>query len=414
MEPPPPPARRPRLGLLPRVLLAIVLGILVGLVAPDWLTRTMATFNGLFSNFLGFVIPLIILGLIAPAIGELGRGAGKWLALTAGIAYTSTVLAGLLGFGVSMAVLPGLLEGRGAPEVANPEDALLSPWFEIEMDPAFGVMTALLLAFTLGVGMTLVKGDTLQRGFEEFREIVNKVISGIIIPLLPVYILGVFLNMTAGGEVWRVISTFAGVVLMVFVLTAVLLLAQFGVAGALSSRNPLVLLKNMLPAYATALGTSSSAATIPVTLRQTLKNGVSEPVASFVIPLCATIHLAGSMVKLTCFSVAVMLLSGQDVATGTMIGFILLLGIMMIAAPGVPGGAVMAAVALLESNLGFNESQVGLMIATYIAIDSFGTATNVTGDGAIAQIVDRLARMRGFRRTDADEQPAAGAEIAPA
>ncbi len=387
-------------GLLPRILLAIALGIIVGQFAPTWLTRTVVTFNGLFSNFLGFVIPLIIVGLIAPAIGELGRGAGKWLGLTAAIAYASTLFAGFLGYGVSMAVLPGLLRGREAVDLSNPEDALLAPWFEVEMAPAFGVMTALLLAFTVGVGMTLVKGDTLQRGFVEFREIVNMVIRSIIIPLLPLYIFGVFLNMTAAGEVWKVITTFSGVIAMVFALTVVLLLIQFGVAGALSGKNPLVLLKNMLPAYATALGTSSSAATIPVTLRQTLRNGVSEPVASFVVPLCATIHLAGSTVKLTCFSIAVMLLSGMDVSFGTMAGFILLLGIMMIAAPGVPGGAVMAAVALMQSNLGFNEAQVGLMIATYIAIDSFGTATNVTGDGAIAQIVDRFARKRGFGRGD--------------
>lgn len=397
------PSRSRWFGLLPRIVLAIVLGILVGRIAPEALTRTVATFNGLFSSFLGFVIPLIILGLIAPAIGELGRGAGKWLALTAALAYGSTLFAGFLGYAVSSALLPGLLRGRSAPQLGNPEDALLAPWFEIEMDPAFGVMTALLLAFTVGVGMTMVKGDTLQRGFEEFREIVNKVISGIIIPLLPVYIFGVFLNMTAAGEVWNVITTFSGVILLVFALTVALLLMQFGVAGAVSGRNPLVLLKNMLPAYATALGTSSSAATIPVTLRQSLKNGVSEPVASFVVPLCATIHLAGSTVKLTCFSMAVMMLSGMEVHPGTMVGFILLLGIMMIAAPGVPGGAVMAAVALMESNLGFNEAQVGLMIATYIAIDSFGTATNVTGDGAIAQVVDRLARNRGFGRHGQEE-----------
>ncbi|WP_141494435.1 dicarboxylate/amino acid:cation symporter [Kytococcus schroeteri] len=397
------PSRSRWFGLLPRIVLAIVLGILVGRIAPEALTRTVATFNGLFSNFLGFVIPLIILGLIAPAIGELGRGAGKWLALTAALAYGSTLFAGFLGYAVSSAVLPDLLRGRSTPQLGNPEDALLAPWFEIEMDPAFGVMTALLLAFTVGVGMTMIKGDTLHRGFEEFREIVNKVISGIIIPLLPVYIFGVFLNMTAAGEVWNVITTFSGVILLVFALTVALLLMQFGVAGAVSGRNPLVLLKNMLPAYATALGTSSSAATIPVTLRQSLKNGVSEPVASFVVPLCATIHLAGSTVKLTCFSMAVMMLSGMEVHPGTMVGFILLLGIMMIAAPGVPGGAVMAAVALMESNLGFNEAQVGLMIATYIAIDSFGTATNVTGDGAIAQVVDRLARNRGFGRHGQEE-----------
>ena len=200
--------------------------------------------------------------------------------------------------------------------------------------------------------------------------------------------------MTQGGQVLTVIATFLGVVVFVFILTWIMLLLQYLVAGAVARRNPLRMLSTMLPAYLTALGTSSSAATIPVTLRQSIKSGTSEPVASFAIPLCATIHLAGSTIKITCFSLAVMMLSDIPIDPALMVGFICMLGVMMVAAPGVPGGAIVTAAGLLQSMLGFNEAQVGLMIATYIAIDSFGTATNVTGDGAIAAIVDRIISRR--------------------
>ncbi|GAB2482863.1 dicarboxylate/amino acid:cation symporter [Luteococcus sediminum] len=384
-----------RLGLLTKILIAIVLGIACGLFFPAPLVRVFVTINGLFGNYLGFVIPLIILGLIAPAISELGAGAGKWLAVTTALAYGSTLFAGFVGYVVSMAVLPRVLEGKKVPGLSNPEDALFTPFFKVEMPPVMGVMSALLLAFVVGVALTVIKGDVVQRGLVEFREVIELVIVKTVIPLLPLYIFGIFCNMTAAGEVWNVITTFLGVIVMVLSLTIVLLLLQYGVAGALAHRNPLRMLKTLLPAYATALGTSSSAATIPVTLRQTIASGVSEPVASFVIPLCATIHLAGSTIKITCFSLAVMIIYGMPIHTGTIVGFIMLLGIMMVAAPGVPGGAIMTATALLTSQLGFNEAQVGLMIATYIAIDSFGTATNVTGDAAIATIVDTLVERDG-------------------
>lgn len=380
-----------KIGLLPRIGIAIVLGIVLGLFLPDAVTRVFVTFNGLFGNFLGFIIPLLILGLITPAISELGRGAGKWLAITAGVAYTSTVTAGLLAFAVSMALFPVMLEEGSFSEVANPEEGLLAAYFTVEMPPPFGVMTALLLAFVLGITLTIIEGETLERGFVEFRAIIEKVIAGIIIPLLPLYIFGIFLNMTAAGQVWEVITTFIGVILVVFAMTVVLLLLQFTLVGAVAGRNPIRSLLTMLPAYATALGTSSSAATIPVTLRQAIAMGVRRPVASFVVPLCATIHLAGSTTKIVSFSLAVMLLAGIEINVAIFIGFIFMLGITMVAAPGVPGGAIVTAAGLLSSMLGFTEPQVGLMIATYIAIDSFGTATNVTGDGAIALLIDKLA-----------------------
>lgn len=381
-----------KVGLLPRILIAIALGIVCGLFFPESVARVFVTFNGLFGNFLSFIIPLIIVALITPAISELGRGAGKWLGITAGIAYGSTLFAGFLALVVGMTVFPLMLRsGSGPGNLTNPEDALLTPYFTVEMTPVFGVMTALVLSFVIGVGLTLIEGDTMLKGFVEMRQIVERTISAIIIPLLPLYIFGVFLNMTVVGQVWSVITTFLGVILLVFALTVVVILVQYLLAGAISGRNPFKALATMMPAYATALGTSSSAATIPVTLRQAILAGVTPAVASFVIPLCATIHLAGSTVKITAFSLAIMVLSGMPVDVPLMVGFVFMLGITMVAAPGVPGGAIMTAAGLLSSMLGFTDPMVGLMIATYIAIDSFGTATNVTGDAAIAMVVDKLS-----------------------
>ncbi len=256
------------------------------------------------------------------------------------------------------------------------------------------VMPALILSFCVGLGITFLKGDTLQKAFLEFREIITMIIKSIIIPFLPLYIFGMFLSMSISGQVYSVIVLFLKVILVIFVLHILLLLIQFLIAGAISGRNPLKALKGMLPAYVTALGTSSSAATIPVTLQCAINNKVNPSIASFTVPLCATIHLAGSTMKITGFALAIQYFFGMPVDSASFIGFIFMLGIIMIAAPGVPGGAIMAAVGILQGILGFNEQMIGLMITLYIAVDSFGTACNVTGDGAIALIMDKLSRKK--------------------
>ena len=379
-----------------------MLGIICGLFFPEWAVRIFATFNGLFSNFLNFIIPLIIVGLITPAIPELGRGAGKWLAVTAAIAYGSTLFAGFLGYGSAMLVLPHILGRADTSAITNPEKALSESFFTIEMDPVFGVMTALVLSFVVGVALTFVEGNVISRGMREFREIVNMVIRTLIMPLLPLFIFGIFLNMTAAGQAFAIISTFLGVIVFLFVMSTMLLIIQFVVASLFFKRSPWTMLTTMLPAYATALGTSSSAATIPVTLRQAIRMGVADPVASFVIPLCATIHLGGSTIKITIFALAIMMTFGMPITPGVVIGFIFMLGITMVAAPGVPGGAIMTAVGIIGSMLGFNEAQLGLIIALHSAVDSFGTATNVTGDGAIAAVMHRLITGKGYDATAAD------------
>lgn len=389
-------------SLLFRIIVAIILGIVCSFFFPDGLARVFVTFNGLFGNFLGFFIPVLIFALITPAIAGLGRGAGKWLAITTGIAYGSALVSGLISWGVATALYPWLLASQASVAAADIEEGALSPYISVEMPAPMQVMTALILAFVVGVAMTTVKSDTLFSGVADLRRVVMKVISSFIVPLLPIYIFGMFLSLGMNGNLASVLTAFAKVLLLAILMSFVLLTLQFLFAGTLATRNPFASLKNMMPAYFTALGTSSSAATIPVTYECARKNGVSQSVAGFVVPLCATIHLSGSMMKITLFAFAIMFMDGMDIPLATALGFILMLGVTMVAAPGVPGGAIMAAVGLLSSNLGFNDDQVALMIAAYIAIDSFGTACNVTGDGAIAMVVDKFAKG-AISRHDLDD-----------
>lgn len=384
--------RKLKVSLLAKVVIAIAAGVVFGQFMPGDVARLFVTFNSLFGNFLSFSIPLIILGLVTPAIGDLGKGAGRLLAITALIAYGSTIFSGFFTYFSSAAIFPSILPVNAElTAMENPGDFMLQPYFVVAMPPLMDVMTALLLSFTIGLGLSYITGNALRDAFGDFKQIITNLIEEVIIPLLPIHIFGIFLNMTVSGQVMSVISMFLKVIIVIFVLHVMLLLIQFTIAGLVAGKNPLRLLKNMLPAYATALGTQSSAATIPVTLAQAIKNGVRENIAIFTVPLCATIHLSGSTMKITACAMAIMYMSGEPVTFSALAGFIMMLGVTMVAAPGVPGGAIMAALGLLQSMLGFNETLQALMIALYIAMDSFGTACNVTGDGAIAVVVDKIA-----------------------
>ncbi|XKH50639.1 dicarboxylate/amino acid:cation symporter [Chryseomicrobium palamuruense] len=380
-----------KFGLLPRIILAIVLGIVLGSFVPENVVKFFATFNGLFGGFLGFAIPLIIIGFIVPGIAHLGKGAGKLLGVTATTAYVSTIIAGTLAFTVGSLLLPGFVENTTAGKVVNPGEALLGGFFELEIPPIMGVMSALIFAFVLGIGISATNSTNLRTIMDEFQRIIEKLITYVIIPLLPIHILGIFMNMTYGGQVQSILSVFAKVFILIIALHITMLVLQYTTAGVASGKNPFRLLRTMLPAYFTALGTQSSAATIPVTLQSAKKTGVNEKIAEFAVPLFATIHLSGSMITLVSCSMGVILLTGGAPSLSEMGPFILLLGVMMIAAPGVPGGAVMAAAGLLETMLGFDPTMVSLMIALYLAQDSFGTATNVTGDGALTVLLDKFS-----------------------
>ena len=378
-----------KIGLLGKILIAIALGVGLGLIAPAWMVRIFLTFNGIFSQFLGFAIPLIIVGLVAPAISDIGKTAGKMLLITVGIAYGSTVFAGIVSYLTGATLFPGMIQsGAALQEVASAAE--LAPYFTVTIPPLMNVMTALILAFTLGLGLAALESHTLKDAIHDFEQVIIKTIKSAIIPLLPLYIFGIFLNMTHVGQVFSILTVFIKIIGIIFLIHLGILILQFTIAGGFAKKNPFKLLWTMMPAYFTALGTQSSAATIPVTLEQTRKNGVSEEVAGFAIPLCATIHMSGSTLKIVACALALMIMQGMPYDFGMFFGFICMLGITMVAAPGVPGGAIMASLGLLQSMLGFGQEAQALMIALYIAMDSFGTACNVTGDGAIALIVDRI------------------------
>ena len=387
--------KKTKFGLLSRIAVAIILGIAIGGAVPSEFIRGVNTFTSVFDQFIKFMVPLIIVGLVAPAIAETGRSAGKMLLWTVSIAYVSTLFAGFLGYFVSAAAFPSLVSADAAK--ATEEAAkTFAPYVAVKIPPMLDVMSALVMSFIMGLGMIFAESDVLKRGFVEFRTIITKAISVALVPPLPFYIFGIFLDMTAAGKTKTVLSAFAAIIAVFTLLTFVVILVQFCIAGAIARKNPIKAIYTMLPAYLTALGTSSSAATIPVTRAQTINNGVCPKTADFVVPLCATVHLAGSTVKLVSCAVALLLMAGStsQINFATFAGFIAMIGIVTVAAPGVPGGAVMAALGILESMLGFNQAQLALMITLYVATDSIGTACNITGDGAIAMIMDRISPNR--------------------
>ena len=394
-----PTKKKFKLGLLPMIIIAILLGVGAGYIFPDWLSRIFVTFNSIFSEFLNFTIPLIIIGFVSPAIAEIGNTAGKMLVATVIIAYVETICSGLISYFTGVAFFPGLItHASGAGAAITDAAKALTPYFVIEFPEIMTVMSALVLSFILGLGTASLRSTAMRSWLVDLRDIIQMVIRNCIVPLLPIYIFGIFLNMTVSGQVGPVMSTFAKIIIVIFIIHIVVLLLQYAVAALFAtgriSRNPLTLLRTMLPAYFTALGTQSSAATIPVTLKQTIKMGVDEDVAGFTIPLCATIHLSGSTLKIVACALALMMMQGHPYGLNIFIGFIAMLGITMVAAPGVPGGAIMASLGILSSMLGFSEADCALMIALYITMDSFGTACNVTGDGSIAVIVNRFFGRR--------------------
>lgn len=393
--------KRVKFGLLPRIIVAIILGVLLGNVLTLPWVRVFVTFNSLFSQLLGFLVPLIIIGLVTPAIADIGSGAGKLLLVTVVIAYVDTVFAGLLSYGTGSWLFPDMVVSTSAENVTKPED--ISPYFTVEIPAMVEVMSALVFSFVVGLCIANCRLAKLKGIFDEFQVVISKTIEKVLIPLLPLYIFGIFLSMTMSGQVYHILTVFAKIICVIVVLHVVILIYQFCIAGGIVKKNPFRLLWTMLPAYMTALGTSSSAATIPVTLRQTEKNGVSKGIAGFTIPLCATIHMSGSAMKITACALTICLLNGLPHDLGLFLNFILMLGICMVAGPGVPGGAIMAALGLLASILGFDADAQALMIALYIAMDSFGTACNVTGDGAIALVIDKL--FKGERNGKASPIP---------
>ena len=386
-----------QLGLLIRLIIGIIAGTIIGL-SGGWLgiadsagfiavIRAFATFTSLFSTFLSFMIPLIIIAFVTVGMAELGKKANRLFLLTLGLAYGTTVASGFITFFIGRVTLPSLIQPITGDVL---ESNAFEPLFTIEVDPLFGVMTALVLAFVLGIGMANLQGNSMLNVFRDLQKIVSGVLARIIIPLIPVHIAGLFAGIAAEGRLFATIKMFASLFVIILILQVLYIFSQFGLASIVCRKNHIKSMKNIIPAYFTALGTQSSASTIPIALNCAYNNNVSRDVADFVIPLCATINLNGDTICLTLGSMGIMLASGMEPTLALFAPFIMMLGVTMVAAPGVPGGGVMSALGLITSMLGFTEPMQQLIIALHFSQDSFGTATNVTGDQAIALIVDKV------------------------
>ena len=378
-----------KLGLFPKVVIAIVVGALLGLILPDVVVRIFKTFNVFFAQLLKFVVPLLVLGLVTPSIANLGRGAGKMLLTVMLIAYCSTVCGALFSYGVSSNILPMYLNpGELAAEAVSEKEFL--PYIDLKIPPICDIMTALVLSFVVGVGIIFTDAKGLKKGFEEFGEIVKITIESVIIPLLPIYIFTMICEMSAKGVIDVVLGTGFKVILTGVVLSILYLIVQYCIAGIIAHKNPLKMLWNVIPAYLTGFSICSSSACIPVTYECALKNGVRKDIADFVIPLCSTVHMCGSTIKLTVTSVAVAYMFGEPITFGLFMQFALMQAIAAVAAPGVMGGVLMASVGLLGTVLGFSDTMTTLMMTIYLALDGYGPAVNVSGDAAIAVITDKL------------------------
>lgn len=388
-----------KLGLVPKLIIAIILGILIGQFLPEEICRIVVTLSGLFSSFLKFVIPLMILAYVTMGIADLSQGAGKLLLITVALAYGSTLIAGTASFLVSINLFPSFMSADALDQIAATADASLSPYFSISLQAILDTLSAVALAFILGLCLSSMRGkqigNSLYNGMAEFSKIIDKVLHTVIIPLLPLYICGTFVDMTKSGKTFAILSILWKVFLVVIVMHLICILIQFVIAGTVSKKNPFELIKNQVPGYTTALGTQSSAATIPVNLECAKNDGVCEQIRNFVVPLCANIHMAGSMITITACATAVCLMNQLPISLGTVIPFIMTLGVAMVASPGAPGGSIMTALPFLYMIFGAEAGDpdgaiCAIMVALYITQDSFGTACNVSGDNAIGVIVDTI------------------------
>lgn len=378
-----------KLGLFPKVVISIVIGALLGLILPDVVIRIFKTFNVLFAQLLKFIVPLLVLGLVTPSIANLGRGAGKMLLSVVVIAYVSTVLASLFSYGISSTILPAYLSpGELSAEGVSEKEFL--PYIDLKIPPVCDVMTSIVLSFVLGIGIIFTDSKGLKRGFDEFEKIVKLTIEKVIIPGLPIYIFTMICEMSARGVINVVLGTGFKIILTGVVLSIIYLVIQYCIAGMIARKNPLKLLWNILPAYLTGFSICSSSACIPVTYDCTLKNGVRKDIADFVIPLCSTVHMCGSAIKLTVTSVAIAYMFGQPIGFGLFLQFALMQAIAAVAAPGVMGGVLMASIGIIGTILGFSDTMTTLVMTLYLALDGYGPAANVSGDGAIAVIIDKL------------------------
>ena len=399
-----------KIGLIPRMILGILVGILVGLYLPDWFVRITITFSSIFGAFLNFIIPLMILAFVTKGIADLGEGAGKLLGVTVGLAYMSTLIGGSLSYFMANAIFPGFISPEQVAAIQDSEGLTLEPYFEVPITPFFDVTSAIIFAFMLGISISWLRktkqGEVLYHAVSEFNIVITKVLGTAIVPLLPFFILGNFAKMAKSGSVFAVLSIFWKIFLCVIALHLVYVSVLFILSGSYTGKNPFTMIKNQIRGYLTAVGTQSSAATIPVNLQCAENNGVSREIRDFVIPLGATVHMPGSMITITACTFTILTMYDMPHSYGLILRLIAILGIAMVAAPGAPGGAVMSALPFLPVvGISPESTMASLLITLYLTQDSFGTAANISGDTALAVAVDKIYNKNILGKKDWQPAP---------
>lgn len=392
------------------MILGILVGILVGLYLPDWFVRITITFSTIFGAFLNFIIPLMILAFVTKGIADLGEGAGKLLGVTVGLAYLSTLIGGSLSYFMSNAIFPGFISPEQVAAIQDSEGLTLEPYFEVPITPFFDVTSAIIFAFMLGISISWLRktkqGEVLYHAVGEFNIVITKVLGTAIVPLLPFFILGNFAKMAKSGSVFAVLSIFWKIFLCVIALHLLYTTVLFVISGSYTGKNPFAMIKNQVRGYLTAVGTQSSAATIPVNLQCAENNGVSREIGDFVIPLGATVHMPGSMITITACTFTILTMYDMPHSYGLILRLIAILGIAMVAAPGAPGGAVMSALPFLPVvGISPESTMASLLITLYLTQDSFGTAANISGDTALAVAVDKIYNKNILGKKDWQPAP---------
>ena len=384
-------------GSLPfRLLLGVVIGILVGQFAGEGLMNIVVTLKYIMNQIISFCVPLIVIGFIAPSITKLGNNASKMLGVAVVIAYVSSVGAALFSMAAGYLLIPHLSivsEVDGLKELPGVV-------FQLDIPQIMPVMSALVFSLFIGLAATWTKATVITNVLDEFQKIVLEIVTRVVIPILPVFIAFTFCALSYEGTITKQLPVFLKVVIIVMIGHYIWLTLLYGIGGTYSGKNPMNVVKNYGPAYITAVGTMSSAATLAVALRCAQKSEptLRDDMVDFGIPLFANIHLCGSVLTEVFFVMTVSkVLYGQLPTVGTMVLFCLLLGVFAIGAPGVPGGTVMASLGLITGIVGFGETGTALMLTIFALQDSFGTACNVTGDGALTMILTGYAEKHGIK-----------------
>lgn len=384
-----------------RLLAGVIIGILVGLVANETFMNIVVTAKQLLGELITFCVPLIVIGFIAPSITRLGKNASRMLMVALILAYVSSVGAALVSMVAGFNIIPHLSIVSTAEGLKELPEVI----FELSIPQIMSVMSALVFSVLIGLAVTWTKADRTAELLEEFQKIVLEIVTRVIIPILPVFIASTFCALSYEGTITRQLPVFLKVIIIVMIGHYLWMTLLYLIAGAYSGKNPLEVVKHYGPAYITAVGTMSSAATLAVALRCARKSSVlRKDMVDFGIPLFANVHLCGSVLTEVFFVMTVsQILYGSMPSLGTMVLFCVLLGIFAIGAPGVPGGTVMASLGLITGILLFNDTGTALMLTIFALQDSFGTACNVTGDGALTLILTGYADRHGITEKSKNE-----------